>query len=128
MHVLRVLLLSATLLPLARSARSRARTRTSARQQLQESQQLLPPPTSMLDAKQFGAVGDGTTDDAPALQKALDASQQQHRALFVPAGTYLINRTLTVRNTKEAKYSTWGSVRLLGEGNLGKQTVITPGP
>jgi hypothetical protein len=81
----------------------------------------------MLDAKQFGAVGDGVTDDGPALQRALDASLQQHRALFVPAGTYLVNNTLTVRNNKEAQYSAWGSVRLLGEGNLGRQTVITPG-
>ena len=87
----------------------------------------LPPPTSMLDAKQFGAVGNGVADDAPALQRALDASQQQHRALFIPAGTYLINATLTVRNNKEAQYSTWGSVRLLGEGNLGEQSLITPG-
>jgi hypothetical protein len=83
--------------------------------------------TPMLDCREFGAKGDGLTDDAAALQKALDASQQQHRALFFPAGTYLINSTLTVRNPKEAQFSGWGSVRLLGEGNLGQQTVITPG-
>ena len=85
------------------------------------------PTTGMLDVKQFGAVGDGKADDAPALQKALDASQQQHRALFISAGTYLINSTLTVRNSRQAEYRSWGSVRLLGEGNLGGQTVITPG-
>lgn len=86
-----------------------------------------PPTGGMLDVKQFGAIGDGKVDDAPALQQALDASQQQHRALFISAGTYLINTTLTVRNPREPKYSSWGSVRLLGEGNLGGQTVITPG-
>ena len=85
----------------------------------------LPAATPMLDVMQFGAAGDGRVDDAAALQAAIDYSQQHHRALFFPAGTYLISSTLTVRNSKEPLYSSWGSVRLLGEGNLGQQTVIT---
>jgi hypothetical protein len=37
------------------------------------------------------------TDDAPALQAAIDAAQLAGRALFVPAGVYLVNSTLRVR-------------------------------
>lgn len=40
----------------------------------------------------FGAVGDGATDDGPALQRALDAiAAAGGGTLFVPAGHYAIN-------------------------------------
>lgn len=42
--------------------------------------------------KMFGAVGDGTTDDATALQNALDANQ----IIFVPPGKYRTTATLLV--------------------------------
>src|SRR5512132_4075392 len=39
----------------------------------------------------FGGVGDGVTDDGPALQNALDAmAQAGGGTLFVPAGRYAI--------------------------------------
>jgi hypothetical protein len=87
----------------------------------------LPPSTTTLDVKQFGAIGDGKHDDAPAIQNAIDAAQKQRRALFVPAGQYLINATLTVRNSRHPSYSGWSSLRLVGEGNLGQQSTVTPG-
>jgi hypothetical protein len=46
----------------------------------------------------FGAVGDGVTDDGPALQMALDAlAQSGGGTLFVPAGHYVI-ATPVVKN------------------------------
>ena len=57
------------------------------------------PFSSWLNAKtQFGAVGDGVTDDTNALQKAFDAAGKGlgNSTLYLPAGTYLINGTLTV--------------------------------
>jgi hypothetical protein len=45
---------------------------------------------SVLD---FGAVGDGTTDDTAAIQAAITAAGA--KTLFFPAGTYLIKSTLT---------------------------------
>src|ERR1043165_6879499 len=53
---------------------------------------------SWLDAKRdFGAIGDGKADDAPALQKALDEIREHKKAsvLFIPAGTYRLTQTLT---------------------------------
>ncbi len=46
----------------------------------------------------YGARGDGVTDDTPALQRALDdlGSPGHSQVLFLPAGTYLISRTLTM--------------------------------
>ena len=47
------------------------------------------------NAKQYGATGDGSTDDAPALQAAID-SLDTGGVLFMPLGTYSIASTLTV--------------------------------
>ncbi|PYT04265.1 MAG: hypothetical protein DMF65_02500, partial [Acidobacteria bacterium] len=45
-----------------------------------------------LDLRDFGAVGDGETDDGPALQGALDAlAAAGGGTLFVPAGRYAIS-------------------------------------
>ena len=49
-----------------------------------------------INAKDFGAQGDGTTDDAPALQKAIDAATATGVPWLVPAGTYAINTTLSI--------------------------------
>ncbi|NHC36758.1 glycoside hydrolase family 55 protein [Scytonema millei] len=51
---------------------------------------------------QYGAKGDGVTDDTAAIQKALDDERDEEqdyfgkpKALYFPAGTYLISNTLT---------------------------------
>ena len=50
-----------------------------------------------ISVKDFGATGDGTTDDTTAIQNAINAViAQGGGTLFFPAGTYLINATLTV--------------------------------
>ena len=46
--------------------------------------------SDMVSVKDFGAVGDGLTDDTLALQKALAA----HKSVFVPVGVYLISQPL----------------------------------
>ena len=46
----------------------------------------------VLSVKDFGAVGDGVADDTLAIQNALNAAGG--RAVFVPAGTYVITSTL----------------------------------
>jgi hypothetical protein len=49
-----------------------------------------------VSVKDFGAVGDGLTDDLVAFQLALAA----HDSVFVPAGTYLVSGTVTVGERK----------------------------
>lgn len=47
-----------------------------------------------ISVKDFGAVGDGTTDDTSAIQAALTASKG--RKVFLPAGVYKCSQTLVV--------------------------------
>ncbi|AUS02786.1 pectin lyase fold/virulence factor [Vibrio phage 2.275.O._10N.286.54.E11] len=47
----------------------------------------------VINVKDFGAVGDGVTDDTEAIQAALDT--QEENILF-PEGTYLVSNTLTI--------------------------------
>ena len=43
----------------------------------------------------YGAVGDGATDDTDAILEAIAACSEDH-AVFFPAGTYLITEGLTL--------------------------------
>jgi hypothetical protein len=54
----------------------------------------------------FGAVGDGVTDDTAAIQLAITAAYAQEQALYFPAGTYLVTSTITMGNnvTDAAKF------------------------
>ena len=52
--------------------------------------------SEMINVVDYGAVGDGETDDTAAIQKALDDGGY----LFFPAGTYLISESLEVSAKK----------------------------
>ena len=58
----------------------------------------------------FGAVGDGVTDDTVAIQNALD-SVANGGGLFIPAGTYRITQKIVL------SISTNTSVSIFGEGS-----------
>lgn len=51
------------------------------------------PRGTTVNAKAFGAVGDGRADDTAALQKAIDAVAKTGGTLAIPDGTYLIDAT-----------------------------------
>ncbi len=49
-----------------------------------------------LDTREFGAKFDGASDDAPALQRAIDAAHEQRRSLQLPGGTALLGQPLSL--------------------------------
>jgi hypothetical protein len=51
-----------------------------------------------LSVKDFGAIGDGTTDDTVAIQAAIDAGEFINKAIYFPNGSYLISATLNLPN------------------------------
>lgn len=54
-----------------------------------------------VNVKQYGAVGDGVTDDTAAIQAALNDS----RFVYFPAGTYLVSSTITIPGNTTIKGS-----------------------
>lgn len=59
--------------------------------------------------KDFGAVGDGTTDDTAAIQAAIAAVPYYGGQIHFPKGTYLISSTLALPE--------FVNIKLTGEGN-----------
>lgn len=66
-----------------------------------------------ISVKDFGAKGDGVTDDKAAIQAALDAALTANKTLFIPSGNYLISGQLINKG-----------VSMLGEGRLYSQFLL----
>ncbi|KAK4103745.1 glycoside hydrolase family 55 protein [Parathielavia hyrcaniae] len=62
--------------------------------------------------KDFGAVGDGVTDDTAAVQSALHASQD--KILFVDAGSYILTDTVVVPAGVKMVGETWSQFVAFG--------------
>jgi len=77
-----------------------------------------------INVKDYGAVGDGVTDDTTAIQSAIDALEASltHNTLFFPTGKYCLSRTYyTQHSTGTSHY------RILKLGNqdlAGRDLVI----
>ena len=50
----------------------------------------------VINVKDYGAVGDGTTPDTAAINLAMTAAAAAGKTLFFPSGIYLIESTLTI--------------------------------
>ena len=79
-----------------------------------------------VSVKDFGAVGDGVTDDTAAINRAFyqlfsrESNTEVRRSLFFPAGVYIVSDTV--------KIPTYAKV--YGEGknsSIIRQTTVTPG-
>ena len=62
----------------------------------------------IVSVKDFGAVGDGTTNDTVALQAAADYAVANQRSLHFPAGTYLVRQRI--------RFAGATNIALTGEG------------
>jgi len=49
-----------------------------------------------ISVKEYGAVGDGTTDDTAAIQAAIDAAELVHGTVVIPIGTYKFTTGLVI--------------------------------
>ena len=54
-----------------------------------------PADAGVINVRDFGAKGDGKTDDTVAIQKAIDHYMGQFRILYFPNGTYLVTNKLS---------------------------------
>jgi Pectate lyase superfamily protein len=52
-----------------------------------------------VSVKDFGAVGDGTTDDTAAIQAAITYIYAHPANLYFPSGTYILSSVITMGNT-----------------------------
>ena len=66
---------------------------------------------------QFGAKGDGVTDDTAAISAAITSGLLTHSAVYMPAGTYLVTSQLTVIP---------GQFKLYGDGKQSTTLLFRP--
>jgi hypothetical protein len=52
----------------------------------------------VVSVKDFGAKGDGVTDDSAAIQKAVDETAGDGRTVFLPAGVYMLQKAVHMRD------------------------------
>ena len=73
----------------------------------------------MLSVKDFGATGNGSTDDTSAIQAAVTAAVAAGKAVFFPAGTYMVNINTSITLEGGTTYCSLVAVsgmQLIGEG------------
>lgn len=70
----------------------------------------------VINVKDYGAIGDGATDDTAAIQAALNAITLDGGAVYFPGGNYSIAQTLTIPTTGLSPNGLWAGIRLYGDG------------
>lgn len=71
---------------------------------------------TVINVRQFGAKGDGVTDDTLAIQNAITRLDDDHTALYFPSGVYKVTDNLVITNK---------AVHIYGDGIGGSEIVDT---
>lgn len=77
-------------------------------------------PTMGLSVLDFGAVGDGSTDDTAALQAAFTECGATYKTCLIPAGHYSVTSQLNIDTYN-------GKIRIVGEGKYNTVIQAMPG-
>jgi len=81
--------------------------------------------SDFLSVKNFGAVGDGVANDAPAIQAACTASALTGRGLRFPQGSYLLLSAITINGKIALHGESRSNTKLIwGAGSAGEGVTI----
>lgn len=89
---------------------------------------------SLFNVKQYGAVGNGSTDDTLSIQAATTAAVAANGVLYFPVGQYLITSTIVINNTLtpnwpffQAEGASCGSAESVVQSNNAGATILCNG-
>jgi hypothetical protein len=74
-----------------------------------------------INAKDYGAIGNGIADDTAALQLSINTAYSMQTSLYIPAGNYLVSATLNMPFNSGATYNQGNYI--YGDGMF--NTIIT---
>lgn len=78
----------------------------------------------VVNVETYGAVHDGVTDDAAAINAAIAALPVTGGIVYCPAGTYAIGSTINIGDGTNTTSSTRRGVHLMGAGVMGAEGVL----
>jgi polygalacturonase len=80
---------------------------------------VFPADAGVLNVKNFGAKGDGITDDTAAIQALLNAHPNGQRIIYLPNGTYLVSATIAWPAGTPGKGNEYKNTILQGQSEAG---------
>ena len=80
-----------------------------------------------VNVKDYGAKGDGVTDDTLAIQSAINSLPNQGGVILFPIGEYIITDTITIGNGTKDSVSTKNCISLIGANNAATNLSVWAG-